>query len=77
MADVEKPKLKLLKLPDTKPTKRTIACGPELDSDLEAYAKVYEKAYGEKADVNALIPSMLAGFLASDAGFKKAKRELA
>jgi len=75
MADA-KPKLKLLKLPDTKPIKRTINCGPELDADLKAYAKVYEKAYGEKADVNSLIPSMLAGFLASDVGFKKAKREL-
>jgi len=42
-----------------------------------SHAKVYEKAYGEKADVSALIPSMLVSFLASDAGFKKAKRELA
>ena len=76
MADA-KPKLKLLKLPDLKPTKRTIAVAPDLDADLQAYAKVYEKAYGESADVNTLIPSMLAGFLASDARFKKAKRELA
>ena len=67
-----KPKLKLLKLPDSKPVKRTITLMP----DLVAYAKVYEKAYGEKVEVNTLIPSMLAGFLASDAGFKKAKREL-
>jgi len=37
MADTNTPKLKLLKLPDTKPTKRTIACGPELDVDLQAY----------------------------------------
>jgi len=77
MADAEKPKLKLLKLPDTKPVRRTIACEPSLDADLEAYAKVYEKTYGEKADVNTLIPSMLAGFLASDGGFKKARKELA
>ena len=69
----DQPKLKLLKLPDSKPTKRTITLTPDLDADLVAYAKVYEKAYGEKAEVN----SMLAGFLASDAGFKKAKRELA
>lgn len=77
MADANKPKLKLLKLPDMKPTKRTIAVTPDLDAELKAYAQVYEKAYGEKAEVNTLIPSMLAGFLASDAGFKKAKRELA
>ena len=72
-----KPKLKLLKLPDSKPVKRTITLIPDLEADLVAYAKVYEKAYGEKVEVNSLIPSMLAGFLASDAGFKKAKRELA
>jgi len=44
--------------------------------DLNVYAKIYEQTYGEKQTVSALIPSMLAGFLASDHGFKRAKREL-
>ena len=70
---MSKPQIKLQKLPQTKPVKHTISVMP----DLEAYAKVYEKAYGEKADIAALIPSMLSSFLAGDAGFKKAKRELA
>ena len=74
---MSKPQIKLHKLPDTKPVKHTISVMPDLEADLEAYAKVYEKAYGEKADIAALIPSMLTSFLASDAGFKKAKRELA
>ena len=74
---MSQPQIKLQKLPDTKPTKHTISVMPDLEADLEAYAKVYEKAYGEKADIAALIPSMLISFLASDAGFKKAKRELA
>jgi len=74
---MSQPQIKLNKLPDTKPTKHTISVMPDLEADLEAYAKVYEKAYGEKVDVSALIPSMLASFLAGDAGFKKAKRELA
>ena len=74
---MSQPKIKLHKLPDTKPTKHTISVMPDLEAALEAYAIVYEKAYGEKADVSALIPSMLASFLAGDAGFKKAKRELA
>jgi len=73
---MSQPQIKLHKLPDTKPTKHTISVMPDLDADLKAYAKVYEKAYGEKVDVSALIPSMLASFLADDAGFKKAKREL-
>ena len=74
---MSQPQIKLQKLPDTKPTKHTISVMPDLEADLEAYAKVYEKAYGEKAEITALIPSMLASFLAGDAGFKKAKRELA
>ena len=52
-------KLKLHKLPDTKPTKHTISVMPDLEADLEAYAKVYEQAYGEKANISALIPSCL------------------
>jgi len=47
-----------------------------LMDDLNVYAKIYEQTYGEKQTVSALIPSMLAGFLASDHGFKRAKREL-
>ena len=46
---MSKPQLKLHKLPDTKPVKHTISVMPDLEADLEAYAKVYEKAYGEKA----------------------------
>ena len=74
---MSQPKIKLDKLPNMKPVKHTITVMPELEADLQAYAKVYEKAYGEKVDISALIPSMLASFLAGDAGFKKAKRELA
>ncbi|WP_371398226.1 DUF2274 domain-containing protein [Fretibacter rubidus] len=75
MAD--KPNLKLPKLQQHKPVKVPVTLPHELNADLEAYAAIYEKAYGEKQSIGALIPSMLAGFLASDTGFKKAKRELA
>ena len=74
---MSKPNLKLAKLPDMKPAKISVALPPELMGDLEVYASIYEQTYGEKQAVGALIPSMLAGFLASDHGFKKAKRELA
>lgn len=72
-----KPTLKLQKLPDLTPSKMTITITPDLQADLESYAKIYERTYEDKQNVSSLIPSMLAGFLASDAGFKKAKRELA
>ena len=76
MADA-KPTLKLPKIVTHKPVKVPVSLPHELNADLEAYAVIYEKTYGEKQSIGALIPSMLAGFLASDVGFKKAKRELA
>jgi len=74
---VTKSNLKLAKLPNMKPAKISASLPPDLMGDLEIYAKIYEQTYGEKQPVNALVPSMLAGFLASDHGFKKAKRERA
>ena len=70
------PNLKLAKLPDRTPSKLSISLSPDIMRDLETYAKIYEQTYGDKQPVSALIPSMLSGFLASDHGFKKAKREL-
>ena len=72
-----KPTIKLAKLQEHKPVKVPVTLPFELNEDLVAYAAIYEKAYGEKQSIGALIPSMLTSFLASDAGFKKAKRELA
>ncbi len=72
-----KPNLKLAKLPDMTPSKMSVSLPPGLMADLTIYASLYEQTYGEKQAVSALIPSMLTSFLASDSGFKKAKRELA
>ncbi len=69
------PNLKIAKLRDMTPTKMSINVTPDLKSDLDIYARLYERAYGDKQDVTNLIPLMLEGFLASDSGFKKAKRE--
>lgn len=68
--------LKIGPLPDTTPVKLTIAVDPELKSSLELYQKIYEQTYQGKASVAALIPSMLQAFLASDTGFKKARKAL-
>ena len=70
------PNLKIGKLPDMTPTKLSINVTPDLKSDLDVYAQLYQQAYGDKQNVANLIPLMLEGFLASDSGFKKAKREL-
>ena len=73
---METPNLKIRKLPDMTPTKLSINVTPDLKSDLDIYAQLYQQAYGDKQNVANLIPLMLEGFLASDSGFKKAKREL-
>lgn len=68
--------LKIGRLKDKKPTKITIDVDPDLLADLTDYARVYEQAYGQSADVKALIPSMLRALMDGDAGFKRARRSL-
>ena len=70
-------RLRIGPLPDKTPTKMSIAIDPDLQADLQDYARVYERSYGAKTNVADLIPSMLASFMASDSGFKKARKALA
>ena len=77
MPDTAKqPSLKIERLPDTTPSKLSIAVEPDLASDLEDYAAVYARTYGDEAQVAALIPSMLRAFIAADTGFKRARKAL-
>jgi hypothetical protein len=39
-----------------------------------AYAAIYAEAHGERAGVETLAPVMLEAFMASDSGFRKARR---
>ena len=77
MADANAPTLKLAKIVTHKPVKIPLTINHELSVDLEIYAKIYKQAHGEEQSVSVLIPHMLSAFLASDTGFKKAKRQLA
>ncbi len=43
---------------------------------LEDYAKIYGDSYGEAVKPAELVPSMIAGFLATDNGFKRARKSL-
>ena len=70
------PALRIGKLPDLTPVKMTIHVEPDVHRMLEDYAAVYAQSYGEKISPAALVPSMLASFLASDNGFKKARKTL-
>ena len=67
--------LKISKLPDRTPVKITITVNPDLAQALRDYAVEYERQYGAEESVMELIPFMLAAFIESDAGFKKARRD--
>ena len=53
--------------------KLQLAIDAKLAAELEAYAHAYEDAYGERAEVEVLIPHMLARFIAGDRHFRKWK----
>ena len=68
--------LRLPQLPDRTPVRMTIALEPELATALGDYAEIYERTYGKTEKPEALVPAMLAAFLGSDAGFKRARKSL-
>ena len=68
--------LKLAVLPDRKPVKLTISVSPGLFEALTDYASIYARTYNQDEPPEALAPHMLEAFLASDSGFKKARRAL-
>ena len=70
------PALRISKLPDLTPIKMTILVEPETYCMLEDYARLYAQSYGQEIAPAALVPSMLANFLASDNGFKRARKLL-
>ena len=76
MAETKTPKLRIGKLPDLTPVKLTISVDPDTHACLEDYAAIYAESYGEKVKPAELVPSMISGFLATDTGFKRARKEI-
>ena len=76
MAKTNKPALRIAKLPDLTPVKLTVSLEPEVHQMLEDYAQIYNDSYGEAVKPAELVPSMIAGFLATDNGFKRARKAL-
>ena len=76
MGKPNKPALRIAKLPDLTPIKLSVSLEPEIHQMLEDYARIYGDNYGEAIKPAELIPSMIAGFLATDNGFKRARKAL-
>jgi hypothetical protein len=68
--------LRLERLPDRTPVRMSLSVDPDLASALSDYAEIYRQTYGQEEKPEALIPAMIESFLASDAGFKRARRAL-
>lgn len=68
--------LRLAKLADRTPVRLTLALDPETAAALQDYAAVYQDAYGEAERSETLAAAMIEMFLASDAGFRRARKAL-
>ncbi len=69
--------LRIAKLPDRTPIKIGFTVTPDLARSLADYTTLYNKTYGDKAELADLLPSMLESFLASDKVFSKARKSAA
>lgn len=66
------PTLGLSKIaPPQPPRKLSIAVEATLAAELDRYADSYAAHYGERVEIEILIPHILATYIAGDRGFKK------
>ena len=63
-------RLRLGALPASSSVKMTITVSAELKAQLDAYAEVHTRINQASVDAVALVPHMLAAFVARDRGFK-------
>ena len=64
-------RLRLGPLPKTETVKLSFTCTIALRAELERYAEIHSRAYGETVDAATLIPHMLETFMARDRAFRK------
>jgi hypothetical protein len=68
------PKLKLGPILDDRPVKLTVELPADLHRDLVVYAEALSRETGQQVEPTKLVAPMLARFLASDRGFRSARR---
>jgi hypothetical protein len=67
-------KIKLGKLPNACSVKIAISVPEELKSQLDRYAQLHSQTWEQKVDAAALVPHIVAQFLANDPAFRKLER---
>ena len=68
-------KLKLGPLADDKPVRLTVELPADVHRELLAYAEVLGRETSQPVEANKLVAPMISRFIATDRGFKKARRE--
>jgi hypothetical protein len=68
-------KIKLGKLPSTGSVRITISLSETLKGQIDRYAQLHSRTWDQKVDAAALIPHIVAQFLALDRAFSKAEKE--
>lgn len=69
------PPIGLGPLPTTDVVKLTIALPATLKAELDLYAELHARTWGQPVDAAALVPHMLEAFLWRDRAFRKARAE--
>ena len=70
-------KLRLGPLPKTATVKVTFSCATALKAELDRYAALHAKTFGEPIDTATLIPHMLEAFMVRDRVFQRLNKRLA
>ena len=70
-------KLRLGPIPKATPVKITIVVTSEFKAQLDRYAEIHARAWGEAVDVANLIPHMLRSFVEGDKAFRHAAKGIA
>ena len=72
-----KRRLRLGPIPKATPVKITIVVTSEFKAQLDRYAEIHARAWGDAVDVADLIPHMLRSFVEGDKAFRSASRGIA
>jgi hypothetical protein len=67
--------MKLAKLPERTRIRLIVQVSADLHDRLTAYAELYEKTYGNREDIAALVPHMIEAFLDEDKSFGKPSKK--
>ena len=69
-------KIMLGKLPNTRAVRVTMLLPEALKAQLDRYARLHSQTWGQQVDATALVPHILAQYLANDRAFRQVEKAL-